>query len=310
MFSLKNGIWPTMLTLYTEDNKIDYPAMEGLIEWYLSNGVSGLFAVCQSSEMFSLSLEERIELASFVKQKAGDEIQVVASGHISDSMEEQIYEINQIASTGIDAFVLVSNRLAAAGDSEDVVKRNVEIILNKIPSVNFGIYECPFPFKRLLSPSLLKWIAETRRFFFLKDTSCDLQSIKERIQAVNGTSLKIFNANSASFLESLHLGVSGFSGVMTNFHPDIYTWLFNNWQNHPEAALEVQAFLGMSAMFELQQYPVNAKYYLQLEGINHSLFSRSKNHLEFKDLQKKEVKQLRMLTNTFKEAILSEVRTF
>jgi 4-hydroxy-tetrahydrodipicolinate synthase len=306
MFSLKNGVWPTMLTLYTEDNQIDYPAMERLIEWYRSNGVSGLFAVCQSSEMFYLSLEERVELASFVKQKAGSEMQVVASGHISDSIEDQIHEIKQIAGTGIDAFVLLSNRLAAADESEDVVKRNVKIIMNEIPSVNFGIYECPYPYKRLLSPDLLKWLAETGRFFFLKDTSCDLHSMKKRLHAISGTNLKIFNANSATLLESCRLGVSGFSGVMANFHPNLYAWLINNWHECPETAIKVQAFLGMAAMYELQQYPVNAKYYLQLEGVNHSLYSRSKNHLEFKDLQKKEVEQLRILTNTLKETTLSE----
>lgn len=29
-----NGVWPVMLTPYTEDNKIDYPALEKLTEWY------------------------------------------------------------------------------------------------------------------------------------------------------------------------------------------------------------------------------------------------------------------------------------
>ncbi len=295
-----------MLTLFSDDNQIDYPAMENLIEWYRSNGVSGLFAVCQSSEMFFLSLKERVELARFVKEKAGSDLQVVASGHISDSIEDQIDEIRQIASTGIDAFVLVSNRLAAEEESEEVVKRNVATILKEIPSVNFGIYECPYPYKRLLSPSLLKWLAETGRFFFLKDTSCDLHQIKERMQAVSGTNLKIFNANSATLLDSYQLGISGFNGVMANFHPEIYSWLFNNWKDSPEAALKVQSFIGMAAMYELQQYPVNAKYYLQLESVHHSLYSRSKNQADFKDFQKKEVEQLRLMTSTFKKTLLSE----
>ena len=45
-----NGVWPVMLTPYTEDNKIDYPALEKLTEWYFENDCDGLFAVCQSSE--------------------------------------------------------------------------------------------------------------------------------------------------------------------------------------------------------------------------------------------------------------------
>ena len=40
-FSGVNGVWPVMLTPYTEDNKIDYPALEKLTEWYFENGCDG-----------------------------------------------------------------------------------------------------------------------------------------------------------------------------------------------------------------------------------------------------------------------------
>ena len=45
------GVWPVMLTPFTEENQVDYPALKELVEWYIENGVDGLFAVCQSSEM-------------------------------------------------------------------------------------------------------------------------------------------------------------------------------------------------------------------------------------------------------------------
>ena len=43
---------------------------------------------CQSSEIFFLSLEERIEVAKFVVERAAGRVPVVASGHISDSIED------------------------------------------------------------------------------------------------------------------------------------------------------------------------------------------------------------------------------
>ncbi len=60
------GIIPVMLTPFTADNKIDYLGLKRLIDWYIENGADALFAVCQSSEMQYLTLEERVELASFV----------------------------------------------------------------------------------------------------------------------------------------------------------------------------------------------------------------------------------------------------
>lgn len=63
------GVWPTMLTPFTKENEVDYPALEQMIEWYIDNGVAGLFAVCQSSEMFHLTLDERVNVARWVKEK-------------------------------------------------------------------------------------------------------------------------------------------------------------------------------------------------------------------------------------------------
>ncbi len=62
------GVWPVMLTPFTEENQVDYPALKELVEWYIENGVDGLFAVCQSSEMFKLTLEERVGIAAKVKE--------------------------------------------------------------------------------------------------------------------------------------------------------------------------------------------------------------------------------------------------
>ena len=65
MKEIKNGVWPVMITPFTEDNKIDYTAVQGIIDWYADHQVTGIFAVCQSSEMFFLSKEERYELAKW-----------------------------------------------------------------------------------------------------------------------------------------------------------------------------------------------------------------------------------------------------
>ena len=63
-----NGVYPVMLTPFTENNEVDYEALGKLIDWYIEKGVNGLFADCQSSEMFFLSLEERVKIGEFVKK--------------------------------------------------------------------------------------------------------------------------------------------------------------------------------------------------------------------------------------------------
>lgn len=46
-----------------KDGHIDWPMVDALVEWYVENGVAGIFSVCLSSEMYHLSVEERLQLA-------------------------------------------------------------------------------------------------------------------------------------------------------------------------------------------------------------------------------------------------------
>lgn len=294
---IPNGVWPTMVTPFKENGAIDFFAQERAVEWYIRHGVDGLFAVCQSSEMFHLSLEERVKLASFIKEKAAGRVPVIASGHISDDIEDQIEELTAMAATGIDALVLITNRLAREDELDDVWKINLEKLLSRLPEdIPLSFYECPYPYKRIISPELLRWCASTGRFHFLKDTSCDTDNIRQKLKAVQDSSLKIYNANSATLLETLRLGIAGYSGVMANFHPDLYVWLLRNWENEPNRAETLINFLSMTSLIEKQLYPVNAKYYLMLEGVFDNYYCRVKNHHEFTATNRLEIHQLRQLS--------------
>jgi 4-hydroxy-tetrahydrodipicolinate synthase len=304
--SMQRGVWPTMITPFREDHSIDYEGLERLIDWYKEAKVSGLFAVCQSSEMFFLTLKERVELASFIVRKANGEIPVIASGHISERLEDQIQEIAAISETGIDVFVLLTNRLAGADESDEIWRTNAEELLSHFPDQKFGLYECPYPYKRLLSMSLLEWCASTGKFLFIKDTCCDIQLLEERLKVLEGTPLQLFNANSATLLGSLRMGAAGFSGVMANFHPDLYVWLTENWSAAPERAEQLQAFLGLASLVELQLYPINAKCHMQLEGVPIELYSRTKEYQSFDQHARLVINQLRETAEWMRRTLADE----
>lgn len=298
---ITDGVWVTMVTPFTGDNRVDYEALGSLVEWYVQKGVNGLFAVCQSSEMFFLTKEERIGIAEFVLEKSAGRVQVVASGHISDSIEEQIDELKAMAATGVRAVVLVTNRLAGEDEGDEVWQKNAQKILDAVPGCDFGLYECPYPYKRLMSPELLKWCAATGRFRFLKDTSCDLEHIKAKLKAVQGSGLKIFNANSATLLESLRMGASGYCGVMANFHPELYVWLAENYQVNRQQSEIAQSFATVASFIERGQYPMSAKYHLSLCGVPMSAAARSRRGEKFTELSKIETRALYSAYREFEE---------
>lgn len=296
---IPGGVYPTMITPFTEDNKIDYHAVEQMIEWYTGK-VDGIFAVCQSSEMFWLSFEERLELMRFIREHAPKGMAIVASGHTAEGLDQQIEEAKQFIDTGVDSYVFISNRFAKPEDSDEVFLENADYVVNRIPEIALGIYECPYPYRRLLSPETLGKLAKGGKFTFLKDTCCDAEVIKEKIKACEGTPLKIFNANSSSLLQTLRYGAAGFSGVMANFHPEIYYWLCHNFDKDPEKAELVQNFVGLASISERQIYPTNAKYYLSLEGLDTTLVTRNRDYNMTKS-EKLEMQQLQGLTADFKK---------
>lgn len=301
MKSFPNGVYPTMITPFTDDNKVDYESLSRLIEWYIKCDVAGLFAVCQSSEMFFLSREESVEITRFVKDKVAGRVPVVASGHISQSIQEQAKELNAIAEAGADCIILLTNRLADQDASDEVWFENLNKLLGMLPvDIPLGFYECPYPYKRVISPDLLKWCADTGRFYFIKDTSCDVENMKAKIDAIKGTRLKLFNANSASLLETLKLGAAGFSGVMAGFHSDLYSWLCSNFDKEPDKAGIISDFLSITALIERQVYPVNAKFYQQIIGNLTSIHTRVKPASDLNGVAREEVYQLARMTERFR----------
>ena len=84
----------TMITPYKKNGSIDYETAEKYVDWYFENNLTGIFSICQSSEIFYLSLEEKVELNSRVytrakalERESGKTFTVVSSGHTSDTLD-------------------------------------------------------------------------------------------------------------------------------------------------------------------------------------------------------------------------------
>lgn len=291
------GAWPTMVTPFNKEGGVDYDALGRLTDWYIENGANGLFADCQSSEIFFLSLEERVKIAKLVKERAAGRVPVIASGHVSYDLADQIKELNAIAECGVDAVILISNRLAAKYESDDIFIERLDKLVKALPeNMPLGFYECPYPYKRLLTPKVIQYCVDSGRFYFLKDTCCNIDQIAEKLKLLKGSNMKLFNANTSTLIESLKMGAAGYSGVMANFQMKLYSWLVENWDKKPEAAQEVQNILTVCSFIELKNYPANAKCYLNMDGVTMCETARKGSQQPQNDMEKLELEQMKDLT--------------
>lgn len=309
-FEATYGVYPTMITPYRKNGEVDDTAVEALTEWYWKRGCDGIFADCQSSEIQFLTLDERVNILHTVMQKvyalaaqdpSRPRMTVVASGHVSDGFEDQVRELNAIAAEKPDALILISNRMDIANTSDEAWIADTGRLIAELPAeMPLGIYECPKPYKRLLTEKMLRWCVENGRFYFVKDTCCDAELIRARLEICKGSHLKLFNANAQTLLETVRAGVYGYCGVMANFHPDLYTRLLKGDINSSDASL-LQDFLGLAATIEGQTYPCCAKYYLnRFEGVAMEPDARSADVRNLTAYQKSCVDQLAELTNAIR----------
>ena len=167
-------IFTTMITPFTADGEVDYGTAKRYVDWYFENGLTGIFAVCQSSEIFYLSLEERVKLNRLVYERAkalekehGRRFTVVSSGHVSDIFEEQVRELTAIWESGTDALILITNRLDINNEGDDIWIANCQKLIDALPDdVKLGLYECPYPYKRLITPKILDFCIKSGKFYY------------------------------------------------------------------------------------------------------------------------------------------------
>lgn len=161
-----------------------------------------------------------------------------------------------------------------------------------------GLYECPYPYKRLMTPRTLEWCLNTGRFYYMKDTCCDAKILAERCRQLKGSNFALLNANCQTLLQSLKSGGNGYCGIMCNFHPKLYAWLCNNFKEKPELAETVQSVIGTFGFTEVGlPYPLTAKYHMCLDGITTENISRNRKSDELTDYARSCIGQMKTATD-------------
>ncbi|MBR4286761.1 MAG: dihydrodipicolinate synthase family protein [Clostridia bacterium] len=112
----------------------------------------------------------------------------------------------------------------------------------------------------------------------------------------------IFNANGATLAESIRMGCEGYSGVMANFHPELYSQVIEAIKNgDEEKAKFLENMVGFFSLTECQCYPVSAKYYMSLDGVDIGIMTRTRSPEDLFGSRKKELEQMYAFTNEIKK---------
>jgi 4-hydroxy-tetrahydrodipicolinate synthase len=158
------------------------------------------------------------------------------------------------------------------------------------------MYECPAPYKRIISTAVFRQLLGSNRLVYHKDTSILPERVQAKLEVLKGLDknrLEFYDAHSPNASFSLQAGAKGMSSISGNFYPEILVWMCNH-ANDPARQEEVkwlQSEISRVDPLIHQAYPMSAKYFLQKRGLPLRTISRT-FALELTPDQKKTLDQI------------------
>lgn len=193
---LLKGVYAPLVTPFDDNENIDYPVLEKLIEFLLENGIEGFVPGGTTGEVYALRDDERLEVFRFVKNVVNGRAHLMA-GTNSGATRDVIRLSREAEKIGYDSLMLAvppysrPNQRELLSHYKDVIhSTNLPVILYNFPwragtEVGFDVLDGLVNFQQVLG---------------LKEASSDLSRIlamrtryEDRYQIVCGSDDQAFD---------------------------------------------------------------------------------------------------------------------
>jgi 4-hydroxy-tetrahydrodipicolinate synthase len=270
---------PVMITPFNLKAKVDLDVVSVLIDFYLAAGVKGFFANCLSSEMFSITEDERLELTKHIVEYVNGRVPIVATGSFGLTIEDKAEFTKKIYNTGVDAVIMITGHFAKVDEDDDTLLLNFDKMFRLTENIPLGMYECPAPYKRIIGPDIFKTLLSADRMVYHKDTSITHENVKAKLDILKETEsdLEFYDAHTPNAMFSMQHGAKGMSSISGNFYPEVMVWMTenaNNLEKQTEVAWLQSELTRVDSLIHIA-YPMSAKYFLQKRGLPVRTISRA-----------------------------------
>ena len=255
------GVATALVTPFTADNKIDYLALQRLIEFQIEQGINAIVFCGTTAEAPTLTDKEHKSIIDFAVQRVAGRVPVIA-GCGSNDTAHAIMMSRFCARAGADGLLSITpyyNRPNDAGLENHYLKIadsvSVPIILYNVPQ-RTGI-DC--------SVELYKRLSKHPNIVGVKEAS-DSYTKSAQIFGGLGDMLDVYAGNDQSYLGYLSLGGKGVISVASNILPSAFVKVYNHFIKG-EVLLAKKEFQGMLTLINVLAKGVNpttVKYALKI----------------------------------------------
>lgn len=248
------GVWTALVTPFTADGSIDWPAFEKLLAMQEAAGVKGVVLSGTTGEAPTLSVQEK--LAMFRKARASLKSSVRVMAGTGGNNTEQSVELSKLAQdAGCDSLLIVTppyNKPSLAG-----LKAHFEAI-SKAVTIPLCLYHVPSRTGQLLSAEQIVEVCKVPGIAAVKEASANLE-LFSKARLLSGKAF--LSGDDGTYLPSLAGGGVGVISVASNIFPKAMVAMTNAFfAKDTSTALKIHdAFLPLFGALFWEANPGPAK---------------------------------------------------
>ena len=258
------GSLVALVTPFDADDRVDYAAVERLVEFHIAEGSDGLVIAGTTGESATLERDEHAELIATAVEIVAGRLPVIA-GTGSNSTRQTIDLSLAIGNTKVDAYLLVTpyyNKPVQEG-----IYRHFTAVADAV-SRPIMLYNVPGRTVADTLPETVARLAKHPKIFGIKEATGDMQRLKD-LQALVPGNFRFYSGDDFTAREFIELGGHGVVTVTGNVAPRLMADMCRaQAANDRDAAIELDAKLQPlnTAMF-LESNPIPVKWALAEMGM-------------------------------------------
>ena len=246
-----------------KDGRIDYTALEGLIEWHIGAGTDALIVCGTTGEASTLSPVEKLSLVEFTIKKTDGRIPVIA-GSGSNDTSHSMYLSKEMEYAGADGLLIVTPYYNKATQSGLIQHYHAIADYVEIPII---LYSVKSRTGLNIDPSTVKELKNHPNICGIKEASGDFSQICS-IAALADSDFVLYSGNDDHTIAMMALGAVGCISTVANIIPAQYHQMTKDYLDgrHKTATKKQLAMLPLIHAIFAEVNPIPVKAALNMMG--------------------------------------------
>ena len=212
------GVFPAFYACSDEQGTVSVERTRALTQWFIDQGVNGLYVGGSSGECIYQDVQERMDVLEAVMEVAKGKVTVIAHVACNNTRDSQKLAAHA-ESVGVDAIASIPPIYFKLPDH--AIAQYWNDISAAAPNTDFIIYNIPVLAGVALTRPLLREMRKNPRMIGVKNSSMVTMDI-EQFKAEGGENFVVFNGPDEQFVAGRVMGACGGIGGTYATMPELF----------------------------------------------------------------------------------------